>query len=244
MARPEVLSVSQINTFLLCPRLYRYRYIERREPERKSVNLAFGTAVHSTIGWWQEQRMSGANPTDEALSAVYRADWACEKDVDGFDAEGKDIEALGALGRDLVGLFVEHFEDDIPDEVEKRLEVELPVNGGVPFVGYLDFVADGVVGEIKTTARKSSPSNWSNQLSAYSYMYLENFGVMPKVQLVQLVKTKKPQLLVEELTVPFDEVAWFLEVAGEVDAAVDAGTFFPSPSWACKNCSYREACRG
>jgi hypothetical protein len=72
---PEYLSVSQLNTYLMCPRKYRFRYIDRLQPERRSIDLALGTAVHYTIGWWMEQRMAGEVPTEDAVQAIYKADW-------------------------------------------------------------------------------------------------------------------------------------------------------------------------
>src|SRR5579862_9105645 len=44
------LSVSQLKTFLQCPKKYTLQYIERAEPAFRPIALAFGTAWHETLG--------------------------------------------------------------------------------------------------------------------------------------------------------------------------------------------------
>ena len=64
---PPYLSVSQITCYLQCPRKYKFRYIERREPERRAVELAFGSAVHASVAWWATERVAGREPTVDAI---------------------------------------------------------------------------------------------------------------------------------------------------------------------------------
>ena len=44
---PDRISVSQVTSYLLCPRKYRFRYIDKLEPEHRSANMAYGSAVHT-----------------------------------------------------------------------------------------------------------------------------------------------------------------------------------------------------
>lgn len=247
---PEHLSVSQITTWLGCPRKYRFRYVERRPAERRSVHLAFGIAVHSAIEWWFRERMDGRKPAQEDAQRIFRADWTAQTTDELLDYEGKEPAALRSMGEGLLGLFTSRFETDaLPHGVEQRFEVQLrhPFGGyelPLPLVGFLDYTKDGLLGELKTCARKCGPSQWSLQLSAYSYAFQELYGRRPRIQLVELIKTKQPKIEVLDISMAIRDEAWFVEVAAEVYQAIRAGTFPPIPSWMCTRCEYRRACRG
>jgi len=58
--------------------LYFYRYVRHAEPEFRSLNLALGSAVHSTIGWWFQERLQNREPTLEAADWIFSADFAAE----------------------------------------------------------------------------------------------------------------------------------------------------------------------
>ena len=247
--RPEIFSVSQVTTYLSCPRKYRFRYLDRREPEHRSADLALGSAVHSAIEWYQVERIAGVEPELSSVLRIFRCDWHSQGALGDltFDEDEKP-EDLNQLGRELVRLFVERFRDEPPPSaVEERFEVFVrhPKTGAllpVPLVGYFDLVGPGYVGEMKTTARRSPVSAWSLQLSAYSHAQRRLTGERPTMRVIQLVKTKVPKVEVEELVVSEQEENWFVEVAVEVYAAITAGAFPPSPSWMCGRCEYRRAC--
>ena len=114
----------------------------------------------------------------------------------------------------------------------------------VALEGRLDFVGEGVIGEIKTAARKTGAGTWSLQLSAYAYAYRYRTGRQPKIQVIELVKTKEPAIEVSDFAVTGRDEAWFLEVASEVLHGIEVGAFFPCPSWQCPRCEYRKTCRG
>ena len=243
------ISVSQVTSYLLCPRKYRYRYIDKLEPEHRSANMAYGSAVHSAIAWWQEQRIESREVTIEDACRVLRADWTAQVAVGDLDFGDKCPKEMQELGETLVRLFVERFPDEVADEVDYPVELELsdPKTGEVlpiPLVGYFDYVVGAVVGEIKTTARKASPrSQWSMQLACYSWAERMATGRRPTMRVVQLVKTKKPQIVVDEFQMSEREEDWFREVACEVYRSVQAEAFFPNPGWVCPGCEYRRSCR-
>jgi len=247
---PPYLSVSQITTWLACPRKYRFRYVDKREPESRSGNLAFGSAVHSAIEWWHNERIAGRVPELANALRIFRADWTAQVTDPLLDLEERTPEELQAVGEALVTLFVERFANDPPPTVaEQRFEVVLrdPATGNllpVPLVGVLDAVEDGLCWELKTAARKNHISDYSLQLAAYSYAVRETTGVRPRIRVVQLVKTKVPKIEVEETMLSDREEAWFAEVAAEVYDAITRGAFPPNPSWMCPRCEYRGACRG
>lgn len=188
--------------------------------------------------------MAGTEPVLEAAHAEFDAAWAAELAL-GLDPD--EVNGKAEMGRELVRLFVE-LDLEVPDDVEGRFEVPLtnPRTGEVlyvPLLGFVDFTVGDVVGEVKTTGRKSAPSTWGLQLAAYSYAHRLLHGVRPAMRLVQLIKTKTPRAVVTDVRVAEDEERWFLEVAAEALSAIQAGACFPNPGWACGGCEFRGACR-
>jgi CRISPR/Cas system-associated exonuclease Cas4 (RecB family) len=185
-------------------------------------------------------------PVDR-VHRTFRADWTAETAAGDIDFEGKSPDDLRSLGQALVGLYVERFANEpAPEGVEVPL-VD-PRDGRellVPLVGYYDAVLPGIVREIKTTARKvNGAGDWMLQLSAYAHAHSVEHGAAPRMEVVQLVKTQTPAIVVSEPIITERDEAWFCEIAAETFEAVNNGTFFPNPSWQCANCEYRRACRG
>jgi RecB family exonuclease len=79
-------SVSQLKTFLQCPRKYRYQYIDRIRPEFRPIALAFGTAWHHAIGEYLLPQVKDRVPTREEIQAVFRDSLTEEVQADGIPA--------------------------------------------------------------------------------------------------------------------------------------------------------------
>ncbi|MFA6958357.1 MAG: PD-(D/E)XK nuclease family protein [Thermoanaerobaculia bacterium] len=247
--RPAHLSVSQVNLYLRCPRAYLFRYIERREPERASIDLVFGKAVHSAIGWWVEERLKGVVPEGTALARTFRADFTAESTIDKLDLDDKDPAELKTLGERLVGLAAHALSAVTPVASELRFEVELidPISRRalpVPLLGFIDLVLEeDVIGEIKTAARKTSVGSYLLQLAAYRYAWRKTKNSIPRLQVIELLKTKEPDILVIEADVSDRDERWFAEVATAAYASITRDAFHPVPNYLCGRCEYRQACR-
>ena len=63
-------SFSKISTYLRCPRLYRHRYIDRDEPERLSLALPIGSAMHDAVQWEVSARTKGHVPDVAEITKV------------------------------------------------------------------------------------------------------------------------------------------------------------------------------
>lgn len=244
-------SASQINTYLMCPRKYRYRYIDKREPERRAAAMAFGSAVHTAIEWWGSKRIEGQVPDNEDTLRIFRADWSSQVAPGDLTFEGKQTaESLMTLGEQLVQLFIEHFVERPFLKTEERFKIplvneetgeELPI----PLLGFMDFVEqEDLIGEIKTVAKKTDPNGyiWTVQLAAYAYSYRRLTGIEPRIIVVELLKTKTPRLEEFELTRSRAEQQWFVQLAFEVFRGIQRGVFFPNPSWVCLRCEFKAAC--
>jgi len=245
---PEIFSVSQLNAFLACPRKYRYRYVDRREPERKSAALAFGAAMHGAIEWYWRERIEGRVPALSDAQRMFGVEWAAQVSGGDLDFDDRDPSGMKATGGQLLALFLAGLGDQVPTDVEAKFEVEIhdPTTGEVhptPLVGYVDFVAPGIVGELKTASRRTDPSMWDLQLSAYSFAMRRKTGLPHKVRVVELVTTKVPKIEVHEVVKTVVDEDWFLEVAIRALQSIALGSDHPVPGWMCLRCEYAHACR-
>jgi putative RecB family exonuclease len=48
----RTLSISQIQSYLLCPLKYRFQYVDRIPKPWRAASLSFGSSVHSAIEWF------------------------------------------------------------------------------------------------------------------------------------------------------------------------------------------------
>ena len=242
----EHLSVTQLTTYLGCPRRFAYRYVDKAEPERRSSALAMGIAVHGALRWLLEERMAGEFPDHQALEATFVQRWREATEPGGFAESEDELAALCDLGMRLVGTYRDADPDFVPDDTETRMVVDLvdPRSGEPlrPLLAFADAIAGDTLVEFKTSSRKTHPAAWRLQLSAYRLAFRQLRDVVPRLKVVQLVKTKTPQVLIDEVELTDRDEAWLCEVAAEVSDAIDAGAFFPNPSWMCGGCEYRKRC--
>ena len=166
-ASTTYLSVSQIKTFLQCPRQYRLRYIDKVRPEFRSASLAFGTAWHAAVGTFLWMSDAGPPPIEELLDRFKDAldRELAEYDVPVlFDDEESGLDALLERARAMLDTFVREF--PMPSRVfalEEPFLLELahPATGerlDLPLVGALDALVerDGkiIVLELKSAKRR------------------------------------------------------------------------------------------
>jgi putative RecB family exonuclease len=246
--KPEYLSVSQLNAYLMCPAKYRFRYVDQVQPAFKSGALALGSAVHSALDWLHRAWKGGERPDKEKVLRIFEADLTAQFH-DGTKIRG-DPGALKDVGRGLLGLYVEETPAkdvravELPFEVpivDPKTQTALPA----PLQGYVDLIEeDGTLVEVKTASRKPDRSSLllHLQMTAYSYALTRIYRERPKARLDVLLKTKEPRL--ERLPVERSEVddRRLFVVASEVLDAIDCASFFPNPGWQCQGCEYRHAC--
>lgn len=73
----DYLSVSQIETFQICPMHYKLRYIYK-VPTAPSASASFGTTIHNTLKNFYEEVACGAKPTDKNILKIYSSNWIDE----------------------------------------------------------------------------------------------------------------------------------------------------------------------
>jgi CRISPR/Cas system-associated exonuclease Cas4 (RecB family) len=191
--------------------------------------------------------MVGDQADAEAVIAELDRQWGEALSPGGFEESVEDLEKHHEIARSLVGIFLEAVPDLVPDDVETRMVVDLVdprtlTALPVPLLGYADAIVGSTVVELKTAARKASPWKWRMQLAAYSLAYQQLRGSRPRMRVIQLIKTKTPTVIVDEVETTERDELWFSEIAAEVLDAVRARAFVANPGWMCRGCEYRERC--
>lgn len=245
------LSSSQITLYLQCALKYKFQYVEGRPKPFRPSALAFGSALHSALDWLHKERMKGRPVSMEMLHKIYDADWFTQKvDAQIRFKDGEQEMVLGALGKELLTLYLEEPEKKIAGaEVHFNVPLADPFTGeslGMNLEGFLDLVeADGTVVEFKTSAAALSGSDIDGRLqfTAYSYAYEFLHRKPPKaIKVVNFVKAKKPRIAIAETRRTKADYGGFIHVAREVLRGIKAEVFPPNPSFWCKECEYAAIC--
>jgi len=248
---PPTTSASQLVTYAMCGRLYLYRYVLHAEPEFRSINLALGSAVHSTIGWWFQEKLQGRQPTLEAGDRVFSADIAAETVQQPIRWKAQTPDELETKGQALVRTYLTTHGDLPVVRIEQRFEVDIedPETGETlprPLVGYFDLVVqdgDAII-EIKTAARAWHPLSLLRHLQVGAYVTAANalHGGPAQVAVHAILKQRAPR--VEEYPVERGEPdnAWFFHAAKAIEGAIYAGHFPPSPGPTCPECEHGKRC--
>ena len=253
----EHLSYSSINTFLLCPRSWRFRYIEKPEVAT-SPNLVFGSAFHDTI-----ETFLLREDTSVPLAAIWFECWGKQleddrnkniswgdKSEDEFTAMGermfshaKTIETVEAIDPLIL--------DDKPT-IEKFIKLHVP-GVPIPVIGYIDIItSDGVPGDFKTSAQKWYKSIAADEAQPIFYLAALNqlgYDLNPDMKFRHyiFVKTKTPQIQVIETQRTIDEMFALFDTVTEVWRSIEANVFPCNyNTWKCseKWCEYWSNCRG
>jgi CRISPR/Cas system-associated exonuclease Cas4 (RecB family) len=247
------VSVSQIKSYLLCPRRYELRYVLGAQPEHRASNLVLGSAVHEALATWYRRHQAGLAQDAEVVEAVYHDTFAkmAGEGTHLLLDDGETLGDLDAAGLQLVRTFLANAV--VPERV---LAVESPFHADVvdpqtgevleeQLTGYLDAVVqDGertIVLEHKTAARAWSQDQLDFDLQVSLYQGVTGADA---VRLQVLTKTKVPKMLVHELVRTEREQQEAVGVVCQVLKAIRAGAFWPALGWSCKECEFRNRCRG
>jgi CRISPR/Cas system-associated exonuclease Cas4 (RecB family) len=246
---PGHTSASQLGTYSRCPRAYAYKYIEHREPEARAPGMALGSAVHSSLAWFFEQRAQEREPTIDVTLKVLGADLAAATAFDNMRWGETTADELEADAERLVRVFISEKRHLPIVDTEVRFDFVIvdPDTGEQmprPIIGYFDAeLANGNLVELKTAKRAYSEIDLRVGLQFSAYRTAARYyGV--DVELMALVRTKTPRLQHAVLPHDRDVSRWFMRTAASIERTILAGHFPPAPGMACSSCEYRGACLG
>jgi len=247
----EPLSVSQVQTYLFCPLKYRFHYVDRIPAPWRPAALAFGSSVHAAVEWFHRERLAGRTPTPEAVANIFAADWFAQNLEPVVFPAKESQEILAEKGGELVRLYVEEADGALPLMTEDRFEIDLvdPETGEVLDVrlrGVIDLVeVDGTLVELKTAARTFDTGTLERhlQLSTYALVRFLAIGSVPPLRIDALLKTKAPRLERLPASRTVEDLAWTARLILSVARAIEAGAFFPNPSYRCSECEFFAHCQ-
>lgn len=246
-------SVSQRNTYEMCP--YRYK-LERLDKvwQRPAAWLSQGTAVHAAYEAWER---SGRTMTLEQMQSVFTDEYAASiaeqaevtPNFDYWFASGPykgavDIERRYGIGLEqcekLIQWYEKHPEEKVWTTPDGVLAIELPFEvtlDGVLVRGYIDAIVEGPSGPVVRDLKTGNQPGDAFQLATYAVAIREMYGVEITQGDYLMGKTGKP-------TIPYDLTDE--TVAGEyrrLDDAVKAREFPADPeSSKCRFCSVATSC--
>ncbi len=256
-AKPHT-SVSQLKTFIQCPRKYYLQYIKGVMPAFRPLALVFGSAWHETIADHLTRSRHEYQVPVEELRAHLRDGLVRGVDRDDvpvlFEDEEQDIGAVIDLAMRMLDVFLARV--PLPEqvhgvEVPFRLKPVHPVTGEIhprPLIGAIDAIVEErgrpVVWELKTGRKKFSADQLDFDLQPTAYgMAARALGYKSaRLTLLVTTKGKSPDVQVEHLVRHRRDELEFVETAFAVARAVDAGVDFPMRGWRCRTCPYAGAC--
>ena len=245
---PATLSPSRAANFKQCPRLFRYRSIERL-PEPVTVHQARGTAAHLALERLFD--LPAPRRTADRLYDLFREAWTeMRRQPDYSDLfqsreEERDwgVESLGVVANYLA------LEDPASAEpLQRELEMAEDMDGiGVRgILDRLDERPDGklVIIDYKTGAappeRYALPAFFA--LKIYALLVRSRFGQTPaELRLMYLGSSTVYSIPVDDRTLDGME-RQITALAKAVRRAVENDDFPPRPSMLCGWCSFQDIC--
>jgi len=262
------LSYSSISTYQMCPRSWKFRYVDK-VPVKTSTALVFGSAFHDAIEDYLRQRTIDTLVTDgvvapeKPLTACWGQAWSTQVERNGADNIEWGEETPEALSNQ--GLAMLSDEEVIQtlnglaplvdgDHIHIEDYVTLSVPGvPIPVIGYIDIITeDGVPGDFKTSSRRWSSSRGDDEMQPVFYLAALNqagYVLNPERRFRHyvFVKTKTPQMQVVQSTRTAGELLWLLDMVRSVWEGIAAEVYPMNPgTWKCspKWCEYWSLCRG
>lgn len=248
---PETTSASQLVTYSMCPRRYALQYIFGFLPDFVSTPLILGSALHSALGWWFEEKIAGRVPSLEKAEDILSADLLAATSGVNVRWKDKTPESLEDEAKRLVRVYLDRFGELNVAAVEQEFLVHLedPETGeilGRPMRGFLDLVlTNGTIVEIKSAARSWRQSDIVRhlQVGAYAFAYNCLHGGPSQLEVHVIVKLKRaPRVDVFKAIRGEAETRWWLRAAGTIEAAIVAGHYPPVPGFLCAECEHAKAC--
>lgn len=197
------VSYSQFAKYQNCPLSWKLDYVDGLAPKESSIHLTFGSAMHLTIQEWLKKgyassfesanKMDWASVLEKHMKTIFSKD--TKIDENGVKTFPSDINTLVEFYHDGVAI-LDHIQKKYGKDIFQikgfeLLGVEIPLevklNDGVDFVGYIDVVMrNPYTNEIEIFDLKTSTRGWNDyqkkdesklsQLLLYKHFYSEKFG--------------------------------------------------------------------
>lgn len=238
----EILSPSQVNTFLSCPAKWYFKYM-RGLPDPKTGALAMGNAVHAAIAAWMSAKMEGEVLSVLAAGEAFSDEWENEVSRAAL-RDDEDADDIHDQGRQLTEIYIREADCSTdPAAVESAVSGTV---GGVKVQGYIDLLdTEGRVIDIKTSAKAPAGIPPDHRLQLITYYLLSN-DARGVGRIDYLLKSKRPKLIHFITEIAADDVQYAEAVYPMVQDSIRDGVFYPrrSDRFPCtrRYCAFWRAC--
>jgi CRISPR/Cas system-associated exonuclease Cas4 (RecB family) len=219
----ELLSPSQVTTYLTCPAKWYFRYLVGLS-EPATAALALGKAFHGTLARNFRQKMiTGRDMQTGELAEAFDAEWSDALS----EAELRDDEdpaELANTGKTIVAAYLAEAAPSVkPRAVEQTVQGEI---AGVAVRGIVDLLdITGCVFDFKTSSKRPNglPAEHSLQLTTYTMITPQASGLC---RLDTVTKTKTVNVVQQSFRVtacvraPLTGVILTVEMTGRGDLTV------------------------
>jgi len=249
------LSYSSISTWLMCPRSWKFRYLDKVQAPT-SPALVFGSAFHNVIGAYLAATPVNRVPLSEMWPTYWNQQLEEELEINwGKDtAESCFNDGIRILSAEGVREVIDDLSVIVDDQglyIERFVELRVP-DVPVPIIGYIDMISeDGTPVDFKTSSRAWNSDKAQSEIQPLFYLAAltqsSNISHDFRFRHIIFTKTKNPQAQVIESQRSLSECFWLLTMIRDVWQAIDAGHYPPNPTgWKCseRSCEYWHLCRG
>lgn len=250
------ISWSQLSTFRQCPLRYRFRYLDRLEPEFVASSLLVGSSIHSAIELFHRRQLEGGEPPtlDELLSEFWE-EWRSrvEESPEVRFAKNEDFSSVHDLARRMLSAFLADDTSQIhgvPIAIEESILSNV-LDGNRPLLGIIDLIIKSP-DKIIVRDYKTSRSKWNRAIAESSSDQILLYGelVQPlfpdkrlSFEFVVITKTKSPAVQLFSIGSDSKRVVRTKRVPNLTLDAIATGMFYPNKSaMNCSGCPYRSAC--
>jgi len=244
-------SHSRLSSFEQCPLKYRFRYIEKIDPDfKQSIEGFLGNKVHDTLEWIYNHPKKETLESDDVIKH-YIENW--NKDFSpAIKIVKADLTAEVYFNKGLKFLicyFLKHkpFKDGTI-ATEKRIFIDLDKEGSKKLIGYIDRLVHNKetnileVHDYKTSGSIKSQEELDNdrQLAIYSIAIRNEFKEATDVHLVwhflDFNQTLVSKRTIEQLAQLKQDI---IKLINKIENEND---FPPQPSILCNWCEYQSKC--
>jgi len=253
----DYLSPSAISCFQRCPLQFRFRYVDRLEPEFTSSALVFGSAIHAAIEAHCRALLEGECPDLDSLLEAYEERWQAEAVGEIRYGKGQAAAGLRSLAARMLAAFqasnLSKFDTSSLLGIEEQLRGRL--GDSVPdLLGRVDLLLhkDDILTIVDfKTARSAWQEGqlWESSQQALLYAHLarpiaDALNANTRFRWIVLTKTKNPVVSAIDFAPQPGQLVRVRRVVERVWDAIRQQHFYPAPSaMTCSSCPYQAACR-
>jgi CRISPR/Cas system-associated exonuclease Cas4 (RecB family) len=238
-----IYSYTQLSHYMVCPRKYRYRYIDGWQEKDTRAGMLFGRAFESALAAYFRRQ--------DATEVLFK-EWSAYQNTTLDYSRGDSWPRMLEQGIKLLELFAQYDRVDIRYP-KRNLQVKIskPLSSTSQFVAYIDAFGylDGTrcVIDWKTTAARypDHPEGLltlDRQLTCYSWLTGES-----EVAFVVFVRKRMPEIQYLRATISEERRREFGRLVQDAVAQIEASEFLPHsgirfPQNGCTSCSYMGLC--